>query len=309
MLEIKEVRHLVEDLQRARGDAALEDRGRAVFLIGAGCSRSAGIPLSREIAKDAATDLARMYSNEAFKSNDPDQALEWLKCNGKVNKEQLWDDLYGELFEAHYKDPREQQARIINAIERGDSAITPLLGELVRRCYVHTILTTNFDQLVLQGIVRTGILPVVADGIESLTRIDSRPRYPQVVYLHGSMHTYNLRNSRSAVADTALSKSLHRALYDLLRDSTVTVIAGYAGGEEGVMQLLTKAAAELPDKVMYWVSHGANPDDISPGAKKLLAQERNKFQSQAKMPTRSLLRSCVVSGLGRPPGLETRRAS
>ena len=68
------------------------------------------------------------------------------------------------------------------------------LGELVKRRSPSTVLTTNFDQLVLSGMARAGVLPVVCDGIESLNRIAGAPRHPQLVELHGSRHTYLLRN-------------------------------------------------------------------------------------------------------------------
>ena len=53
------------------------------------------------------------------------------------------------------------------------------LGEMVARGYVHTVLTTNFDQLALDGIIRAGIIPVVADGIEALARVSGRPGHPK----------------------------------------------------------------------------------------------------------------------------------
>lgn len=126
------------------------------------------------------------------------------------------------------------------------------LGELVRLGYIHTVLTTNFDQLVLEGILRTSVRPVIADGIESLNRISGRPNTPQVVHLHGSMQTYSPRNSRTAVVETRSNLAFQGTLYGLLRDAHLLVVVGYAGGEEGVMQLLIEAAARLPEMVVYW---------------------------------------------------------
>jgi hypothetical protein len=42
-------------------DARREGRGTAMFLVGAGCSKSAGIPLASEIARKAAIALERDY--------------------------------------------------------------------------------------------------------------------------------------------------------------------------------------------------------------------------------------------------------
>lgn len=139
------------------------------------------------------------------------------------------------------------------------------------------MLTTNFDQLVLEGIIRTGILPVVADGIEALSRLSGKPQYPQVVHLHGSMHTYRPLNSDSDVKDTDKELLVNATLYNMLHDSSVLVIVGYAGGEEGVMSLLIEAAKRLPDKVVYWVQYSPDPGKVSDKAQELLHCGKNKY--------------------------------
>src|SRR5205085_677556 len=108
------------------------------------------------------------------------------------------------------------------------------------------VLTTNFDQLVLQAIISTGITPVVADGLESLMRISPSPTRPQIVHLHGSMHTYDLRNSPSALSETGDDRNLQATMMSLLKQSTVLVVVGYRGGEEGIMRLLQYAAENIP---------------------------------------------------------------
>jgi hypothetical protein len=74
----REISHLVQDLQRARAqDQSLRDQasqseqGRAMFLIGAGCSASAGIPLASEVAKEAVVGLAKTYKVQGFDEGTP----------------------------------------------------------------------------------------------------------------------------------------------------------------------------------------------------------------------------------------------
>ena len=192
----KKIPDVVRALQRAKGNPAERDWGSAVFLIGAGCSVSAGIPLGAEIAADCAMRLVRTYSNRQHEEPDGEAALAWLKNNGNVAEGVTLKNAYGVLFSDHYQDPVEQQEIIRSAIDKGNGNVNwahLCLGQLVRDGYVNTVLTTNFDQLVLDGIVRTGLIPVVADGVESLARIKDRPEHPQVVHLHGSLHTYNPR--------------------------------------------------------------------------------------------------------------------
>jgi len=276
-IQIKKVKHLAQDMMRGRGNDI--DSGKAVFLIGAGCSVSAGIPIGRDLAKLAARKLAGCYSDGQKCDLEPEDALNWLKGHRYIREEVTWENLYGVIFEDHFGSPQEQQEIVQQAINQGRGFINwahLCLGELIRERYIHTVLTTNFDQLVLEGIVRTGIIPVVADSIESLTRIDSKPRYPQVVHLHGSLHTYKVRNSRSDVEETANYAAMQRAIYQLLHDSYLLVVMGYAGGEEGVMLLLHEVMKMEPDNVIYWVSHSADPNRLSDHAKRLL-KGKNKF--------------------------------
>jgi len=219
---IREVGEIVQAIQRARGHEGDIEWGGVTFLIGAGCSKSAGVPLSEEIARECTVELAHNYSNRERDFDKSDDALIWLKEHEYFDSGIEWTSVYGELFERHLTDPSEQRKIVRRATEAatGINWAHLCLGELVRARCVHTVLTTNFDQLVLDGIVRTGIIPVVADGIEALNRIDGRPTHPQVVHLHGSRHTYHPRNSRAAVDETSRSQSVVRTLSDLLRSST-----------------------------------------------------------------------------------------
>lgn len=290
----REIGHLVEDLQRARGqepdtpgtNPAAGDRGRAVFLIGAGCSASAGIPLASGVAQKAVVQLATAYGL-AEETAEPVDALKVLAEAGKFparfepeGEAPPWGQLYSYVFSEHLKHPNEQRELITSLVGDREYALNwahACLGALVEKRFVHTVLTTNFDQLVLQGVIRTGIVPVVADGLESLNRISPTPKRPQVVHLHGSMHTYELRNSYAALLETEHDRGLQVMMMSLLKEASVIVVVGYAGGEEGVMTLLQYAARALPRMVVYWIAFEDDFDLLSKRAKDLLSTGENKF--------------------------------
>lgn len=288
----REIAQLVEDLHRAQGTPPAADgqgtpgeQGRAVFLIGAGCSASAGIHLASGVARDAVIHLAKTY--HVSSSTDAIEALTALVDQDKFpeefrpkDKTAKWGELYSYLFSEHMKHPNEQRELISNLVGDREYALNwahACLGALVEKRFVHTILTTNFDQLALQGVIRTGIVPVVADGLESLTRISPTPKRPQVVHLHGSMHTYELRNSYAALRETESDRGLQVMMMSLLKEASVLIILGYAGGEEGVMTLLQYAAQALPRMVVYWIAFEDDFDLLSPRAKALLNTGENKF--------------------------------
>jgi hypothetical protein len=286
----RKVSHLVEDLLRARGreadgTAARSEQGRAIFLIGAGCSASAGIPLASGVAKEAIKHLAKSY--EVFHEGNAVAALEALIAIDKipsryrpVNALVPWSKLYAYIFSEHIKHPNEQRDLITRLVGLEDYSLNwthACLGALVQRRFAHTILTTNFDQLVLKGIFRTGIVPVVADGLESLNRISARPKWPQVVHLHGSMHTYELRNSSTALSETEHDRRLQVMMMSLLKEASVLVVVGYSGGEDGIMTLLQHAADALPRMVAYWVAHESDFSMLTDRAQSFLKNGENKF--------------------------------
>jgi len=258
---------LANQLRLARGDSRWPpvpdrpddpDGTGAVFLMGAGCSRSAGVPLAAKIAQDTVPILVRRYSDGKSRITDPERALKWLKARKHLTdrKGATWSDYYSEIFARHFRsDP--QQRRIIQAnVAKAAGQINwahICLGELVDQHFVHTVLTTNFDRLVLDGIILAGRVPVIADGIEALTRISSRPTTPQVVHLHGSVHAYSPLNSPEAMVGAGRALPMQGTMYGVLKDTDFLVVVGYAGGEDGVMALLSEATKVLPNLGIYWV--------------------------------------------------------
>lgn len=287
---LKEIDDLARALQISKPsrEAGENEGAGAVFLIGAGCSVSAGIKHAAGVAMFCATKLARKLSGGHAITDDPDVALKWLIDEKRITLPPSksprpdgshWGELYTYFFETHFQSAN-MQREIINAIvDEGKNQLNwahACLGELVRLGFVHTVLTTNFDQLVLQGIIRTGVMPVIADGLEALNRIVGRPKRPQVVHLHGSMHTYDLRNSFESMAETSRHNVAQAMVHTLMQECDLLVVVGYSGGEEGIMTLLKDAGRVRRKLVVYWVMYTQGLDGLSGNARELLKGE-NKF--------------------------------
>ena len=271
-----------------RNPASRGERGRAMFLVGAGCSKSAGIPLASEVAMSATIWLANAYQiPDVHPGMTATEALEALveaeHFPGRFHPRSgtpRWGDLYSYIFSHHIKHPNEQRDFLAELVDSEDLLLNwshACLGELVKQRFVHTVLTTNFDQLVLKGIIRTGIVPVVADGLESLSRISPSPRWPQVVHVHGSKHTYELRNSYEALRETQDDRGLQSLMLNILKETTVLVVVGYFGGEEGIMHLLQDAAKALPRMVVYWIAYEKDYAFLSDRARELLEIGEHKY--------------------------------
>jgi tetratricopeptide (TPR) repeat protein len=246
------------------------------MLLGAGCSRSAGIRLAGEIAQKLAIDLAGRLGASAAECGCADDALTWLVRQGALREEEGtcdWGRRYGEIFGTLLTSDSSQREIIQAEIAEGRGQINwahVCVGELVNKHYVHTVLTTNFDQLVVKGIILTGRLPVIADGLEALNRVVSSPADPQVVHMHGSMHTYSPRNSPVAVQETSSELPMQGTMWGILRDSDLLVVVGYAGKEEGVVELLIRAGRDLPNLVVYWVTYEPDESALSEEVRRFL---------------------------------------
>src|SRR5690606_32231277 len=116
--------------------------------------------------------------------------------------------------------------------------------------------------------------PVVADGVESLNRITGHPSYPQLIQIHGSRHTYRLRNSSKDVNELAEDGGAKHAIDELMRAATVFIVAGYGGKERGLMKLLTEGAKRFPDTQIFWIAHERQEEDLSTYCVELLGTSK-----------------------------------
>lgn len=288
-LHVTDISEIAEKIRFARRpDRTL---GRVVFFIGAGCSISAGIPGAIGIARRMVREVAHRFECcdanavcvEAYKSLVAGKYFSSCMKEGcqqsQATDETIdWYNVYDEMFSRHYAGPDDTRELFDTLVSETNGAINwahLCLGELVAQKYISTVLTTNFDQLVLSGMVRAGVFPVMCDGIESLKRISGMPRHPQLVELHGSRHAYVLRNRPEDVDAVRKDPQASAAIRNLLYYATTFVAVGYGGREEGVMDLLIQAAKDYHDKYLFWVEYSPNPKSISDKVCEFLATSRN----------------------------------
>lgn len=125
------------------------------------------------------------------------------------------------------------------------------LAEFLHLQLVHTVLTTNFDSLLLDTRAQKG-RPHFINAIQTssdYTKFTTDPQNPQLVYLHGSVDHYTDKNLIDEVQK--LDQRLIDMLLPLLRDRPLIVV-GYRGAEPSVMRHLLIENAE----VCHFYRHG-----------------------------------------------------
>jgi hypothetical protein len=251
-----------------RGDQAW---GGGIALIGAGCSVTAGIPAAGGVVDIALKEIGVRFLNlseEEIETKSGKAIYDLLVQEGQIFEKEYGAGLYYELFDKYLDEPVHERVVIRKAIGQGRGRINwghIRLGQIVAAHYLHTIFTTNFDQIILEGMVRADILPAVADGLEALTRVDPRPTTPQLVHIHGSLHNYARINSRRQIESVGNHVSLQSAFISLLRDAPFLLVVGYAGEEEGLVKPLREALQALPNKPVFWALRGTAVPDVVRG--------------------------------------------
>ena len=258
-----------------------------IFLLGAGTSLSSGIPLADKMVEK----MARWeYCRENSRSHEDPRILRsdwhpWLINQNWYREDWELSDNYPSAVE-NILQPREARKEFF--LDILNTQVPPSSGyecmaELMARNYIRTVLTTNFDTILLD-LCQANRRPHHVDVIQTTsdyTKLSTSPQYPQIIYLHGSIENYNDKNS---LAETAhLDEDLVSRLVPLLRDHPLIVI-GYRGAELSIMRHLLINHAEAADNYrngIYWCARNyeeEGPDGLAPFVHELAGQIQKNFQ-------------------------------
>ena len=213
-----------------------------VFLLGAGCSRSSGIPGAHELASRWLRELPS------------DKAEEFLKKNEPIAQ------YYFDIFSARFL-PIQRKA----AIEAFTKTAYPGIGYTIFAKMLHsadkwgscnkeerfkTILTTNFDNLIEQAFVLfTPERPLVIPD-PSLIGFLKDGNNISVVKVHGDSRYAPLNEKQPT---EKIPKSVQKAISERI-DHGVLVVLGYAGAENGVAQLISQLVSNKKIEQIWWVA-------------------------------------------------------
>lgn len=161
--------------------------GGYLFLVGAGASRSAGIPLAKTIAGDLKRRLARQ--GVPFRSEDvPNDVSEYQAVMSKFAPDEQVRIVRRYIQKAKSRDGKWKLNHFYL-----------VLAEIYRNypTYPRTLLTTNFDPLLQEALSERGL---DTKSIKHYQEIDSMSPFetsdfPSVVHLHGYWQNHFLYNS------------------------------------------------------------------------------------------------------------------
>lgn len=240
----------LEDLAFLIKEAKELGQPRPIVFLGAGASKSGGIPLAGEIIADIGSKF----------QNNP-KVRRYLDKNTEEPK-------YSELLNC--LTPHQRNQLLKEYIDEAKINVTHIyLAQMMVAGYIDYVLTVNFDNLMLRALALYNEFPPTYDMaiLKDLTTTTLKEK--SVVYLHGQHHGLWLLNT-----DEELTKATHeiQSIANSLQDRTWIVI-GYSG-DDPVFETITKP--KRFDKGFYWVAY----KDIEPNEKVLaLINEENKNAS------------------------------
>lgn len=238
-----------DDLVYLMKMAKQKNKSKPIIFLGAGASKSGGIPLAGEIIDDICNNF-----------KDKPSIKRYIASNESI--------IYSKLM--HCLEPDERNELLKSYIDKAKINVTHIyLAQMIVEGYVDYVLTVNFDNLMLRALALYNEFPPTYDMaiLKDLTTTTLKEK--SVVYLHGQHHGLWLLNT-----DEELTKATHeiQSIANSLQDRTWIVI-GYSG-DDPVFETITKP--KRFDKGFYWVAY----KDLQPNEKVIaLINEENKNAS------------------------------
>ena len=222
-MEIVKIEHLVYLLKKAKE----KNLPKPIFFLGAGASKTGGIPL----AKDIIMDILEKYSDHPSICNLPEDSRSYAKLMKCLHPDQRNELLKGYIDEAK-----------IN--------VTHIyLAQLLKEEYADYILTVNFDNLMLRALSLFNIFPPTYDMaiLNNLTTTTFEDK--SVIYLHGQSHGLWLLNTDD---EMKIPNNIILRIFDSIKNKRPWIFIGYSG-EDPIFQHIKNLGRF--DNGLYWVTY------------------------------------------------------
>lgn len=198
------------------------------LLLGAGASITAGIP-----SANGFVDIIKKEYNDLVDDNDKT----YQQCMGKLSREQI-----KELMN-RYKD---------NKVNPAHFYLSLLVEEdKDKKVFVDSLLTVNFDKLILKSLALYNIYPTVFDSAASKSFSPGGVSYPCIFHLHGQMGNIALLNDADEMKEHSIR--LKPVFNEVFSKNCLWIVVGYSGECDPVLDVLSET--ENFDNELYWIAN------------------------------------------------------
>lgn len=266
-LDISDITFSLDDLLDNIKRNSPENK-RYCFILGAGASRTSGLPTAATLAEKWLDKMSRNPSRvKEFFENEKDPEGKYIvRSIVKKNPAKFYSDIYQKCFKAAPDKGYAEIEEVMTSPEKNEPHTGYLLlAKILTKPSWHRaveplpwhpdfkiVITTNFDRLTEDAISFVGKAPKVI-GHEALAEF-SNPltTTPTVIKLHRDL-SFHPKNSSESTQE--LSAQWEEPLKRIFQHNTPIVI-GYGGHDESLMNFLL----EKNESQIFWCA--LNPDNL-----------------------------------------------
>ncbi|MEN9868653.1 MAG: hypothetical protein RL748_4243 [Pseudomonadota bacterium] len=218
----------VEDVAEAISNA----RGGCVFLIGAGCSLSAGIPLAGHFIAE----IEKSFPSAFRRASD--------QKNYNSVMSQLTTSQRTDLLNRYIEKARINWAHLA-------------LAQMFHKQKIDRILTVNFDPLIMRACALVGDFPAIYDLATASNFNENRIAPRSVFYLNGQHTGFTTLNAKEELEQ---HRTRLRQIIDNTGSRRIWVVVGYSGAADPLLDILADPAIRF-DSGLFWIGRSENPSD------------------------------------------------
>ncbi|WP_293996988.1 TPR end-of-group domain-containing protein [Sphaerotilus sp.] len=225
-VETRTLRDVAASLRQADGEC--------VVLMGAGCSKSAGIPLAGELIQEVRKSYPEAFRRASEGGKTPDY-------NG------LMDQL----------SPREREKLLLKHIKSAQLNWAHLaLAQLFAHDKIDRVLTVNFDPLLVKACAMVNFFPAIYD-LAGSDQFKPRRIAPYSIFFLNGQHTgFSMLNGADEL-------DAHRGKLSRIVENTgvsrVWLVVGYSGEADPLLDVL--ASQSCFDGDLYWLGLTEQPSE------------------------------------------------
>ena len=208
--------------------------GKALVLIGAGCSVSAGIPLGSGVVQE----IQKKYAQDYARAERRKMPVDYNTAMAEVS-------------------PKERRKLLNGIIGKAKVNWAHLaLAQLLKCNHIDRVLTVNFDPLLIQACSLADHYPAVYD----LTTIDQYDEKKvvtnSILYLNGQHTGFVMLNDEVELKE---HETRLRQVVSGIGTNVIWIVAGYSGDADPLRKVL--AEQRRFDADLYWLGFDEKPSD------------------------------------------------
>jgi len=205
------------------------DANKFIFIIGAGCSFSAGIPLGNTIANEIKNKAEFKTSLQDIEDLENAQYMELMSHLTISERKQI--------LEPHLKKAEMNWAHLA-------------IANLISHNYVDRVLTFNFDNLLTRACGMCSVYPATYDYALGASDSSRHLNKPAIIHLHGQGYGQKQINSDE---ETKHHTNNLKQLFINSFDMAPVIVIGYSGENDANFKTLVSAYSGM--NRIYWIGH------------------------------------------------------